>query len=87
MANLCGHVCVCVCVCVHACVFSDCVFVILYIYMAEHWILPQQLFAVSSFLTVVGYLCNIIITGFFRDVPGAVWTCAYAMFMDMYSCN
>jgi len=57
------------------CAFSDCMFVILYIYMAEHWILPQQLLAISLLLTVIGYICNIIITGFFRDIPGKIWTC------------
>ena len=58
-----------------ACVCSDCVFVMLYIYMAEHWILPQQLLAISSLLTVVGYVCNIVITGFFRNIPGEIWKC------------
>jgi len=47
----------------------------LYVYMAENWILPQQLLAISSLLTVVGYVCNIVITGFFRNIPGEIWKC------------
>jgi len=63
----------------HVCVVcSDCVFVILYIYMAEHWISPQQLLLASMLLTVVGYLCNTSITGLSADVPGIIWTCEYA---------
>ena len=54
---------------------SDCVFVILYIYMAEHWISPPQLLFASLFLTIVGYVCNISITGLSGDVPDRLWTC------------
>jgi len=54
---------------------SDCVFVILYIYMSELWISPKQLLIASSLLTVGGYLCNIVITGHSRDISTQIWTC------------
>ena len=57
--------------------YSDCVFVILYIYMAEYWISPQQLLVASSVLTVVGYVCSISITGLSGDIPHRIWTCEY----------
>jgi len=57
--------------------YSDCVFVILYIYMDEHWISPQQLLVASLLLAIVGYVCNISITDVVGDVPCRMWMCEY----------
>ena len=55
---------------------SDCVFVILYVYMAEHSISPHQLLFASLLLTVIGYICNISITGLCNgNIPGRIWMC------------
>jgi len=64
-------------------VCSDCVFVILYVYMSKQWASAQQLFIASSILTVAGYLCNAVITGLFKDIPSKIWMCEC---MPIYNC-